>query len=206
MRPANRRAASGFARADTRWRGGRTLLTMGTGAAVISAVAASIAAVLTAVNLYITGRRDHTKWAREALVEVMVAFVDASFEGKDAVKHGIRDGKPDAWPPAPDAQCRTDALAAKQQMGVMQSRLRLLATPEVVDAAQVLRAASAEYVKLLDADHAVAVEQDAGQRSRLWTLRQDFMNESKRALTLPRAWRKTPRTKPSEAAELEAAG
>jgi hypothetical protein len=172
---------------------------MGTGAAVISAVAASIAAILTAVNLYIAGRRDHTKWAREALIEVMVTFVDASFEGKDAVKYGIRDGKPDSWPPAPDAQCRVDALAAKHQMRTMQSRLRLLSTPEVVDAAQVLREANAEYVRLLDGDYAVAVEQDAHMRNRLWMLRQDFINEAKRVLTLPRAWRRTPLTKPSEA-------
>ncbi|WP_426513003.1 hypothetical protein ACPPVO_21550 [Dactylosporangium sp. McL0621] len=172
---------------------------MGTGAAVISAIAASIAAILTAVNLYITGRRDHTKWAREALVEVMVTFVDASFEGKDAVKYGIRDGKPNAWPPAPDAQCRIDAQAAKSQMRTMQSRLRLLSTPEILDAAQILREANAEYVKLLDEDHAVAVEQDAYMRNKLWMLRQDFINEAKRALTLPRAWRRTPNTKPSEA-------
>ncbi|WP_433082696.1 hypothetical protein ACQP1P_02450 [Dactylosporangium sp. CA-052675] len=62
------------------------------------------------------------------------------------------------------------------------------------------------YVRLLDADHAVAAEQDAGQRTRLWTLRQNFIDESKRALTLPRAWRKTPRPKPAAATELEAAG
>ncbi|GAB7036735.1 hypothetical protein JCM9533A_05820 [Catenuloplanes niger JCM 9533] len=172
---------------------------MATGAAVISAIAASVAAILTAVNLNLTGRRDHTKWARETSVEVMMAFVDASFAGKDAVKSAIRDGGPDAWPPSPDARCRADALTAKEQMRTMQSRLRLLSTPEVVDAAQMLRAATGEYVRLLDADRATAVDRDADMRRRLWWLRQSFINEAKKALTLPRAWRRLPRTKPSEA-------
>ena len=35
-------------------------------------------------------------------------------------------------------------------------RPRLLSTPEAVDAAQVLRAATSEYVRLLAADHAAA--------------------------------------------------
>jgi hypothetical protein len=59
----------------------------GTMPAIISAVAASLAAVLAGVNLVVSGRREHAKWARETLVEVLVDFVDASFESKDAVKH-----------------------------------------------------------------------------------------------------------------------
>jgi hypothetical protein len=52
-----------------------------------------------------TGRREHTRWARETLVEVMVAFMDAGFDGKDAVKKGIRSGTADTWPPPFDDSC-----------------------------------------------------------------------------------------------------
>ena len=55
-------------------------------ASVLSATAASIAAVLTAINLYVTGRRERAKWAREALVDAFIAFLDESFKAKDLCK------------------------------------------------------------------------------------------------------------------------
>ena len=45
------------------------------------------------------GRREHIKWAREALIEVLVDFIDASFDSKDSVKRAIRDGEPEGWTP-----------------------------------------------------------------------------------------------------------
>lgn len=171
---------------------------VGTTPAIISAVAASLAAVLAAVNLVVSGRREHAKWARETLVEVLVDFVDASFESKDAVKHAIREGKPGAWPPDEDVGYRAQAKAAERRMRMMQSRLRLLAAPRVVDAAQHLRIETRRYLALLGGSLADALERDLAMRQALWRLRQEFLNEAKVALALPRPWRRLPRTTPSE--------
>jgi hypothetical protein len=175
---------------------------MGSTVSIVSAVAASIAATLAAVNLVLSGRREHVKWAREALIEVLVDFVDASFDSKDAVKHAIRAGEPGRWTPGVHADHHDRARDAERRMRVMQSRLRLLATPEVVDAAQILRIETRRYIALLDGEPATARERDAGMRRDLWMLRQQFMDQAKRALALPRPWRRAPRTRPSEALGL----
>jgi hypothetical protein len=98
---------------------------------------------------------------------------------------------------------RRVTVSARSQMRAMQSRLRLLSTPEVVDAAQVLRRTNSRYLELLDADLAMAKDQDEELRRSLWWLRQAFINRAKEALTLPRAWRRLPETKPLEAGGLD---
>ena len=80
----------------------------------------------------------------------------------------------------------------------MQTRLRLLATPDVFDAAQTLGVATREYIALLNQESQVARSRDVEMRRRLWSLRQDFSTEAKGALSLPRPWIRPPRIKPSE--------
>ena len=172
---------------------------MGPTAVTISAVAATIAAILAAANLVVAGRREHVKWAREALIEVLVRFVDASFDSKDAVKRAIRDGVPESWNPEVYAQNHAQARASEHEMRLMQSRLRLLASPALVDAAQHLRIETRRYIALLDGDPVTARQRDAAMRRDLWMLRQDFIGHAKKALALPRPWRRIPRTTPSEA-------
>jgi hypothetical protein len=46
----------------------------------VTAAAAGLAALLAGVNLYVSGRREIDKWTREALVEALVVFLDASFK------------------------------------------------------------------------------------------------------------------------------
>jgi hypothetical protein len=150
---------------------------MGSTVTVISAVAASAAAALAAVNLIVSGRREHIKWARDALIEILSSFVDVSFESKDVVKRAIRRHNLGSWPLDADAEVRVAAREAERQMRRLQSRLRLLASPEVIDAAQRLRLAVREYHTLLDADHEVAVASDAAMRRDLWYIRQDFIHD-----------------------------
>ena len=50
--------------------------------AAISAVAATVAAVLAGINIYLTRRGENVKWARETLVETFTEFLDASFASK----------------------------------------------------------------------------------------------------------------------------
>jgi hypothetical protein len=46
----------------------------------VTAGAAGLAAVLAAINLYLTGRREVHKWTREALVEALVMYLDTSIK------------------------------------------------------------------------------------------------------------------------------
>jgi hypothetical protein len=55
---------------------------------LISAIAAIAAAVFAGVNLWITGRREHSQWARQALVESLVEFMNASFDVTRACAQG----------------------------------------------------------------------------------------------------------------------
>jgi hypothetical protein len=137
---------------------------METAVTAISAIAASAAATLAALNLVVSGRREHTKWARDTLIEVFSSFVDLSFESKDLVKRAVRQGGIENWPLDADAVVRAEARDTERQMREMQSRLRLLAGPEVIDAAQRLRLAVREYYTLLDAELEVALARDADMR------------------------------------------
>jgi len=130
---------------------------------------------------------------------IFSSFVDLSFESKDVVKRAIRQSSLENWPVEVGAVVRVEARDAERQMRQMQSRLRLLASPEVIDAAHRLRVAIRHYHTLLHVEHEVAVARDADMRRDLWYLRQDFIDTAKVALALPRAWRRAPSTIPSEA-------
>src|SRR5262249_3590095 len=47
---------------------------------VLSAIAATIAAVLAGFTLYLSGRREHRQWLRNSLVDSYVNYLAASFE------------------------------------------------------------------------------------------------------------------------------
>jgi hypothetical protein len=59
-------------------------------ASLLSAISATIAAILVAANLYISGRREQNRWARDALVDVFVTFLDAGFSGHSACNRSTR--------------------------------------------------------------------------------------------------------------------
>jgi hypothetical protein len=52
----------------------------------VTAGAASLAAVLAGVNLYVSGRRELNKWTRETLIEIFSLFLDASFKHASACR------------------------------------------------------------------------------------------------------------------------
>ena len=101
-------------------------------ASVLSATAASIAAVLTAINLYVTGRRERAKWAREALVDAFIAFLDESFKAKDHCKTVCRLEREYDISDEQRGQIRADIHKAIDEMYSQLSRLRLLAPQYVV--------------------------------------------------------------------------
>lgn len=105
----------------------------------VTAGAAGLAAVLAGVNLYVSGRREFDKWTRETLVETFAVFLDASFKHASACRA--------IFQLSPNMQERTRLrraiLAAHDVENETLTRLRLLAPPSVVEAAQ--RLLEAEY-------------------------------------------------------------
>jgi|SRR5271170_1194356 hypothetical protein len=100
----------------------------------VTAGAAGLAAILAAVNLYVTGRREHNKWTRDTLVELFVTFLDASFKHSSACSALLR-ATPGYGEPH---QLRAAVLAAHDVELETLTRLRILAPSRVVAAAQAL--------------------------------------------------------------------
>jgi hypothetical protein len=99
-----------------------------------TAGAAGLAAILAGVNLYVTGRREHNKWTRDTLVELFVAFLDASFKQSSACSALLR-ATPGYGEPY---QLRQAVLVAHDSELETLTRLRILAPSRVVAAAQAL--------------------------------------------------------------------
>jgi hypothetical protein len=100
-------------------------------AAIASAVAATLAAVFAGVNLYLSGRRDRVRWVRESAADSFVEFLTASYDHRTACKRLIQEPVLGAE----RAGLVDRALAADDQMLKCLSRLRMLTTPDAVDAA-----------------------------------------------------------------------
>jgi hypothetical protein len=99
----------------------------------VTAGAAGLAAVLSGVNLYVSGRREIDRWTRETLVEIFAAFLDASFMHGAACRALVRDS------PDPERQrLRADVVTAHYLEAHSLIRLWLLATSRVVTAARAL--------------------------------------------------------------------
>lgn len=156
---------------------------MGVLPAVISAVAATVAAVLAGINIYLSRRSENVKWARETLVETFTEFLDASFASKSAAKEAARLGREE--PGSPEiATLRAEAERAENRMRSLQTRLRLLTTAELVDAAAALRYAVRDYIASLDDPGGRSTEDDKAERDQLWRRRADFIAAAKKVLSL----------------------
>jgi hypothetical protein len=102
---------------------------------VVTAGAAGLAAVLAAVNLYITGHRELRRWTRDALVDTLVAFLDVSFKLNSASKDFASN------PSCTDITTRPTREAivtAHNSATEILTRLRLLAPAKVVKTAEAL--------------------------------------------------------------------
>jgi hypothetical protein len=103
-------------------------------ASIVGAGAAAVAATLAGTNLFLSERREQSKWVREALIEAYVAFLQASFElGK--VTRQLRSARPaDRIAEVRGLEKRAGRLH-EQQTEVL-TRLRLLALPMIIRAAE----------------------------------------------------------------------
>ena len=101
---------------------------------MISAVGAVVAAFLSGMSLLVLGRRENVRWRREALVDTVVSFIDASFTmpGHGALRRAQSGNF--------SAEDREEVLQADQRAGQALSRLRVIATAETVQAAELIHA------------------------------------------------------------------
>lgn len=100
---------------------------------ILSAIAATIAAALAGLTLYVTGRRDHLHWIRESLVDSYEKYLTASFEapahrGRQARLCGIEGQDLDEY--------RTQAAEAHHRQTDALTKLRMIAPATVVAAAE----------------------------------------------------------------------
>jgi hypothetical protein len=100
----------------------------------LPASAAMLAAVTSVATLVVTtvvgGRRDQRRWARDALTEAFVAFLDASWRCSDALRARQAAGSGDPTEAQRQGRIASDAYA---DMRSTLTRLRLLAGSNVVD-------------------------------------------------------------------------
>jgi hypothetical protein len=106
---------------------------------VVTAGAAGLAAALSGVNLYLSGRREFDKWIRETLVEVFVQLFDASFRCSRGCSN-LLVGQP---PQSERIRLRRLIVEAHAAENEALTRLRLLAPPLVVENVRTLM--EAEY-------------------------------------------------------------
>lgn len=148
-------------------------------AAVIGAVAAAVAAALSGGTLYLSGRREQKAWRRDAVIEAMIAFLDASY-GRYSERAF------DAQVAGEDVERyrrRADESLRAQNSAL--TRLRLLASNDVVAAAELVQQADSRVTAWFDAPDAARAWDDVnGPRQRA---RQAFLSAYRDEFGLGRA-------------------
>jgi hypothetical protein len=100
---------------------------------VLSAIAATIAAVFAGLSLYVSGRREHRRWLRDSLVDTYLEYLTASFDapGMRAFRARLKGGE------MPDlGEHRRQAAEARGQQTATLTKLRMIAPPNVVTAGE----------------------------------------------------------------------
>jgi hypothetical protein len=145
-------------------------------------VAASAAAVLSAVSLLLSGRREDKRWKREVLEEAMVSLFDSSFNSPLTAAIAAREaGQDTEWHKAR----ALDAHAVQMQA---LTRLRFLATPKVVDYAFQLHDVEDQlYEAAFREKGRFSAAQLQNLKDRRWSLRTELFNASRCNLGLRRS-------------------
>jgi hypothetical protein len=152
-------------------------------ASLLSAVSATIAAILVAANLYISGRREQNRWARDALVDVFVTFLDAGFGGHSACNRLTKALRVNAEADISDYREKIDR--AHQTETEMLTKMRLLTSPAVVEAAMGLHLAIHAYLDFINANvrSLPPGEQDEAD-DQVWRARRSFLAAAKTEIGL----------------------
>ena len=124
-------------------------------ATFLLAVAASVAVVLGAANLYFTGRREHLSWARSVLEAAFVEFLTASYENYAACKglaclqQGLESNRSEqAW--------RESADQTRAVMINCITRFRVLVSDEMAESAIRLRQHNDKDMEMINSGEGAA--------------------------------------------------
>jgi hypothetical protein len=126
--------------------------------ALFSAGAAASAAVLSGLTLYLSGRREHLKWARSALEEAFVKFLTASYAHRVACRDLARlqeagragDSGRSAQPSNSEDALRATAAQAHRVMMECVTRFRVLAGDTIAEAALALHEFNDQDMELVN--------------------------------------------------------
>lgn len=149
--------------------------------AIVSAIAATIAAVLAGATLYVNGRREQRSWRREAMIDSLVTFMDSSFDGAGQRVRRLRTDGRDI-----NTYLETTKELEAKQLAVL-TRLRLIAPSGVVVAAERLREADYQVHRaLLQAQTMPTEESWKLLRDEQRAARSDLLEQARRTLDLDR--------------------
>jgi hypothetical protein len=147
----------------------------------VTAGAAGLAAVLAGVNLYVSGRRELHKWTREALVEALVVFLDASFKQSGLCANTASRG---SLPEFERDHLRKNVITVHDLQTETLTRLRLLAPSRVVVAAEALHRAGHELVFASFIGPPQSIEDKQNALSLVQRARQQFLESARSTLRL----------------------
>ena len=154
---------------------------------LLSAAAASLAAALAAINLYVLGRRERHQWLRGTLVDEYASFLDASFK----VTHRARDyiGNPLAEVDSgPRSTIENEIRSLRRKQMDTLTRLRLLAAAEIVHAATQVYVADNAVIDLLARPGSLLTDSDLGAaRQNVYERREDFIRVARKSMKIPGA-------------------
>lgn len=145
----------------------------------VTAAAAGLAAILSGVNLYVSGRRELDRWTRDALVDALVQFLDTSFKLKSALRTLVLLA-PQAEPQRYEA--KSLVVAAHDLETDTLTRLRLLASSRVVKAAEALHEADHGAIDAYFAEDPLNAYRNALIRTRV--ARAQFIEAARSAFRL----------------------
>jgi len=151
---------------------------------ILGAAAATLAAVFTGISLYLTGRREHNKWVRDALIDSYVTYLSVSFRSGSAAKKLVEVRKNNGS----DRQRQElvkESRSCHQSLNDTLSRLRLLAGRNVVTAAESLRLIDFQLAE--HAQHSTLPDEGDWRklRSQATGSREAFIDAARRSMGLP---------------------
>jgi hypothetical protein len=131
-------------------------------APVVGAIAACAAATFSLVALVVAGARENRKWRRDASVDLLVSFLDASFASPNRQAYVARLAGQDM------GDLRAQAAAAHRSQTTDLTRMRLIAPKSVVVTAEALHIADHEMMDpVLDESRAIPTATEMEDRWRV---------------------------------------
>jgi hypothetical protein len=149
-------------------------------ASILSAGAASIAAVLSGIGLYVSGQREEARWMRETLLEAFEGFLNASFETTSTAKYlgGFRGT---GTPIDRDEAVKRIRSLHEAQLDSL-TRLRLLADANVIHAAADVHDGDYGFVQMMTRDPRPTEEEYQAAVSEAHRRRETFLATTRQAL------------------------